>query len=859
MKVFLSAVSCQFKACRDALASDLRAIGCEVKVQEDFQQGAGNLIAQIESYVAQCDRVIAVVGDAYGADAVSDAIPVGKPPRSYTQWEYYFAIGERLRGPAVTPKDLYVYMASANYLTSNPVPQPDEPRGRQQQFIEAIKQSGKHRSNFDSLDQLCRSVLRDGWQMNERPVVPRPPLQLPNRALAGKLFGRNALLSQLVDRLKRREHIDIWGPAGMGKTALAAEAILQVIGNDTNSLAASPFPDGVVLLDLYRLKFASPDPAWHHVANSFDATVPTTMQARERATRACHGRRALVIVEGAEEAVDGSRLKELLSVLSQETVRLVLTRNKSQVSTAKPFNVEAELEREEAFALLREFWQEGRDETVIVLIYHRFGGHPLALTWAGSQLNAAEESPNAFVQALNATTLPAITEPGYEKHTLPWLYQRSVSHFSCEARRVLAAAGLLAQQAFPLDVALAVLPSSNPGQAREALKQLVRYGILRISAGADEWWEFTHALTHQFAHAATDLSLLAPLGDWVVAAFDQAVVVAKTTSDFSPLGQALAHSSALLSADHNADFLEALAIKLRYGGDDTLRALGRLDLVRAANAADRGWLLSADADHLTTSSWQYELVVSYNKLGDVDWATGNLDAAHAAFEKALKICGRLAEAYRGHNELSWRLAALYSRLGDVALGAGNLEYALAVYSISSSVFNRLAEADPSNSQWQRDLSISYEKLGEIDEFNGNLDRARDYYEKCLVIRTRLAQADPSNNQWQLDLAISNERLGKIAMSSGKVDDARHFYDQRMHLTENVATADPANAEFQRELSVSYANIGTVFSADKRNSEALAYFQKSLKISHRLAILDPSNAIWRNDLGWIKSQIVELKK
>ena len=122
---------------------------------------------------------------------------------------------------------------------------------------------------------------------------------------------------------------------------------------------------------------------------------------------------AVVIVEGAEEAVDGSRLKELLSVLSQETVRLVLTRNKSQVSTAKPFNVEAELEREEAFALLREFWQEGRDETVIVLIYHRFGGHPLALTWAGSQLNAAEESPNAFVQALNATTLPAITEPGY--------------------------------------------------------------------------------------------------------------------------------------------------------------------------------------------------------------------------------------------------------------------------------------------------------------------------------------------------------------------------------------------------------------------------------------------------------------
>lgn len=57
LKVFISTVSSQFKACRDALASDLRAIGCEVKVQEDFQQVPDTLIDQIEAYVDQCDRV----------------------------------------------------------------------------------------------------------------------------------------------------------------------------------------------------------------------------------------------------------------------------------------------------------------------------------------------------------------------------------------------------------------------------------------------------------------------------------------------------------------------------------------------------------------------------------------------------------------------------------------------------------------------------------------------------------------------------------------------------------------------------------------------------------------------------------
>jgi menaquinone-dependent protoporphyrinogen IX oxidase len=63
-KIFLSAVSGQFKECRNALACELRAIGCEVKVQEDFQQRPRMLIERIAEYVSRCDRVIAFVGDA---------------------------------------------------------------------------------------------------------------------------------------------------------------------------------------------------------------------------------------------------------------------------------------------------------------------------------------------------------------------------------------------------------------------------------------------------------------------------------------------------------------------------------------------------------------------------------------------------------------------------------------------------------------------------------------------------------------------------------------------------------------------------------------------------------------------------
>jgi hypothetical protein len=96
MRIFLSAVSGQFKACRDALASDLRAVGAQVVVQEDFQQRGRSLLEKLEEYIAGFDRVIVLAGNAYGWAPEPDARPTGRPLRSYTQWEYFFSQGERL-------------------------------------------------------------------------------------------------------------------------------------------------------------------------------------------------------------------------------------------------------------------------------------------------------------------------------------------------------------------------------------------------------------------------------------------------------------------------------------------------------------------------------------------------------------------------------------------------------------------------------------------------------------------------------------------------------------------------------------------------------------------------------------------
>ena len=230
MKIFLSAVSAQFEAARHALASDLRAIGCEVKVQEDFQQSGGDLIGKLEAYVAGCDRVIAVIGDAFGFEAAGVAVPGGGPARSYSQWEYFFARGERLDGSRANAKDIFVYTASEKFAAA-PEQSPEHAE-RQRHFRREVEASLKDRNTFDSVDQLCRLVLRHGWQMQARP---RRPRNLPFASLGPLFKGREGFMRDLHDRLEQRRtraaaivsKQAIHGLGGVGKTRLAIEYALR--------------------------------------------------------------------------------------------------------------------------------------------------------------------------------------------------------------------------------------------------------------------------------------------------------------------------------------------------------------------------------------------------------------------------------------------------------------------------------------------------------------------------------------------------------------------------------------------------------------------------------------------------------
>jgi hypothetical protein len=112
VKIFLSAVSDEFRDYRDQLRSDLKRHNVEVEVQEDFKDYGIATLDKLDLYISTCDAVIHLVGDMTGAGAkpastaailmkypdIAEKLPPLREPLdkglgiSYTQWEAWLAL-----------------------------------------------------------------------------------------------------------------------------------------------------------------------------------------------------------------------------------------------------------------------------------------------------------------------------------------------------------------------------------------------------------------------------------------------------------------------------------------------------------------------------------------------------------------------------------------------------------------------------------------------------------------------------------------------------------------------------------------------------------------------------------------------
>jgi hypothetical protein len=288
-----------------------------------------------------------------------------------------------------------------------------------------------------------------------------------------------------LDRLHLGQIVTISGPGGMGKTALVAEVLWSLAPGDS---PPTRFPHGIIFHSFYGRPEAAV--ALEQLARTIgEDPLPTPAEA---ARRALGGKRALLILDGAEEAQD---LEQVLSVCASCAVLVTSRRRNDAADPASLLDLQR-LPPDDAVAVVRA-WQAQRqvDNRVIGCIVQLVGGLPLALRLAGSYLALHPDEGAEYLAWLEEDLWGAL-ERGKSSHkSVPVLLERSVARLRPEAQVVLRVVGLLALAPFARELVAGVLEISAAA-ARHALEEVVDYGLL---ARVGSSYEVSHPLIHTYA------------------------------------------------------------------------------------------------------------------------------------------------------------------------------------------------------------------------------------------------------------------------------------------------------------------------------------------------------------------------
>jgi tetratricopeptide (TPR) repeat protein len=116
-------------------------------------------------------------------------------------------------------------------------------------------------------------------------------------------------------------------------------------------------------------------------------------------------------------------------------------------------------------------------------------------------------------------------------------------------------------------------------------------------------------------------------------------------------------------------------------------------------------------------------------------STGDRSGALAAYEESLSIVRELVAADSTNSSWQRDLSVGLEKIGNVRLAAGDRARALAAYEASLDVRRKLAEADPGNAGWQADLVIGLYKVSTASDPS----RARAVLHEALAIAEALAR------------------------------------------------------------------------------------------------------------------------
>jgi tetratricopeptide (TPR) repeat protein len=255
----------------------------------------------------------------------------------------------------------------------------------------------------------------------------------------------------------------------------------------------------------------------------------------------------------------------------------------------------------------------------------------------------------------------------------------------------------------------------------------------------------------------------------------------------------------------------------------------------------------ADANP-TVTAFQKVLAESLNNIGNLLSETGRLADALKAHESALTIQQKLAKANPSVTEYQRGLAGSHNNIGNRLSATGKPADALKAYESALAIWQRLADGNPSVTEFQGDLAGSYNNIGVRLFETGKPAEALKAYQSALAICQKLASANPSVTAFQHHLARSYSNLGNALSKTGKPAEALKAHESALAIRQKLADANPAVTAFQRDLAASHINIGKLLYETSKPADALKGILSALAIQQKLADANPTDIELQRDLA-----------
>jgi tetratricopeptide (TPR) repeat protein len=379
---------------------------------------------------------------------------------------------------------VYLYLASDRYLAEHPVAQPAEHAARQRRFREEIEASGEHWSPFDTADQLCRRVLRDGWQMTERP---HKPSNVPYDSIGTLFKGREEFLDDLQRRLGVPgarataivNRLAVHGLGGVGKTRVAVEYAWRHADDYTALLFVSAPSRAELRAHLADLIGVLKIPA---------ETTPVDQQLAEVLDWLDAHPGWLLIVDNVDTEEAAAEVQRLLARLRSGHV-LITSRIGNWGAGVEPLELDV-LAPTAAAAFLLERTPHRRkaadDATRSATIARELDGLALALEQAGASIDKQRLSFAEYLQRWEAKRPEVLRwhDPRLMQYpaSVAMTWETTFAQLAEPERRLLDVLRWLAPEPIPLflfDAAPLAQPIPDP---REALAGLAGYSLARFDA-----------------------------------------------------------------------------------------------------------------------------------------------------------------------------------------------------------------------------------------------------------------------------------------------------------------------------------------------------------------------------------------